>query len=105
MTIAAGFVCSDGLLFASDTLYSGDERLFGPKFWHFKTDTVALVCGGAGTLAGLKRTIDEIEHQLQPGMNRWDVLRAIEWSLKIVDELVEVVANDDSRCADAEDRG
>ena len=86
MTIAAGFVCSDGLLFASDTLYSGTHHQFGRKLWTFQTDTVQIVCGGAGTKSGLQRTIDEIEGQLQPGLDRWGVLRVIESALQLVDE-------------------
>jgi hypothetical protein len=70
MTIAAGFVCSDGLLFASDTLYSGEERVSGDKFWTFSTDHVALVYGGAGTSTGLQCTINEIEHRLKSAMRR-----------------------------------
>jgi hypothetical protein len=90
MTIAAGFVCSDGLLFASDTLYSGEERVSGDKFWTFSTDHVALVYGGAGTSTGLQCTINEIEHRLKSAMRRWDVLQTIQASLKSVDKLLEL---------------
>ena len=84
MTIAAGFVCSDGLLFASDTLYSGNNLQSGDKIWTFETDTVQTVCAGAGTKSGLQRTAAEIGAQLRPAMNRWEVLRVIEAAIKSV---------------------
>jgi hypothetical protein len=65
MTIAAGFVCTDGLLFASDTLYSGEENRYGEKFWQVLLERdVCVVFGGAGTEAGLKRTRDELQERL-----------------------------------------
>jgi hypothetical protein len=88
MTIAAGFVCSDGLLFASDTLYSGLENRDGQKFWLIEGwgEEARLIFGGAGTEAGLKRTRDEIERRARPTADRFDVIGAVEESLALVEE-------------------
>lgn len=90
MTIAAGFVCSDGLLFASDTLYSGQEDRFGRKFWPVLTenDTV-VIFGGAGTEAGLKRTRDEVGERLVGTTTQREFVETIEAALKYVEEKLQ----------------
>ena len=59
--IAAGFICTDGVLLASDTLYSntGMGQKFGPKFWIINHGDLCVAFGGAGTEAGLLRARDE----------------------------------------------
>jgi len=86
MTIAAGFVCSDGLLFASDTLYSGEQRRYGKKFWTSEWGATTVVFGGAGTQAGLLRTRDEIERRIEPTADRYVVIQAVEEALALVEE-------------------
>lgn len=84
MTIAAGFVCSDGLIFASDTLYAGVKREYGRKFWIIDRSDVVVVFGGAGTAPGLKRTRDLLLQSIQSGMTREEVVLAIEAALHYV---------------------
>ena len=69
MTIAAGFVCSDGILLASDTLYSGTGQgnKYGRKSWVLDRGDVLVCFGGAGTEGGLLRTRDEIDRKLKRG--------------------------------------
>jgi hypothetical protein len=64
MTIAAGFICSDGVLLASDTLYSGYQRQYGRKFWTLGKGTSLLILGGAGTELCLKRIKEHVEDGL-----------------------------------------
>lgn len=55
MTIAAGFVCSDGVVLCSDTLLSANFRQQGPKAWVvWKDSRVALAVAGAGNYVLLK---------------------------------------------------
>lgn len=86
MTIAAGFVCTDGVLLASDTLYSatGMGNKYGPKFWILEHGDVLVAFGGAGAEAGLLRTRDEIDRKLQPGQSRIRVVDIIDGALKKV---------------------
>jgi len=111
MTIAAGFVCSDGILLASDTLYSqtGMGKKYGPKFWILDHGDVCVVFGGAGTASGLLRTRDEINRKLKPGLSRIRVMDTIDGALAKVhskvpsvefktDALVAVRTNDAPDC-------
>jgi len=90
MTIAAGFVCTDGILLASDTLYSGTGmgRKYGSMFWALEHEDVLVVFGGAGTEGGLLRTRDEINRKLRPGMSRIKVVDIIDKALlKVAEKL------------------
>lgn len=86
MTIAAGFVCSDGVLLASDTLYSntGMGLKYGRKFWILDHGDVLVAFGGSGMEAALLRTRDEIDRKLNPGMSRIKVVDTIDTALKKV---------------------
>lgn len=62
MTIAAGFVCSDGIVLCSDTLISSDHRRYGPKLWVHPASDVnwSVVVTGSGMhddVVGLKDSI------------------------------------------------
>lgn len=76
MTIAAGFVCTDGLLLASDTLFTGVTKRFGRKLWAnpFGSDGVVSV-GGSATEAALLRIKDEIFTDVRPDLTEADILR------------------------------
>jgi hypothetical protein len=86
MTIAAGFVCSDGILLASDTLYSntGMGLRHGRKFWVLEHGDVVVVFGGAGMEAAMLRTRDEIDRKLKPGLSRIRVVDTVDAALKKV---------------------
>ena len=86
MTIAAGFVCPDGILLASDTQYSntGMGLRAGPKLWILDHGDILVVFGGAGSEARLLRTRDEIDRKLRPGMSRIRVVDAIDAVLQKV---------------------
>jgi len=89
MTIAAGFVCSDGVLLASDTLYSGTARLqYGPKFWRIDWGEVVLVFGGAGPVAALRRARDEIKQRAHATQDLTDVIRGVEDSIQVVQSIL-----------------
>lgn len=94
MTIAAGFVCSDGLIFASDTLYAGAKRKYDQKFWIIDKRDVAVVFGGAGTAPGLKRTRDLLRQSIRSGMSLEEVVLAIEEALRYVEELIKPSADE-----------
>jgi hypothetical protein len=89
MTIAAGFVCSDGLLFASDTLYSGEQNTYGRKFWTLIKGDSVIVFGGAGLAPSLKRTRDLIDQTVTASMDRDEVIVSIEKALEYVETLIK----------------
>jgi len=95
MTIAAGFVCSDGLLFASDTMYFGEQITYGQKFWTFVKGDAVIVFGGAGLSASLKRTRDLIDETVTASMTRAEIVTHIERALKYVEDLM--APRDDER--------
>jgi hypothetical protein len=90
MTIAAGFVCSDGVLLASDTQYTGVEIRHGRKFWTLSVGDALVIVGGAGTEAALKRIREEAEDRLKPGMSKLQIVGAVEASLALVDQLLQL---------------
>ena len=83
MTIAVGFRCTDGILLASDTLYSGTvQNDNGPKFWVLRDDDPLVVFGGAGTVGALTRARDEIQRALRKGSSFQRTLDAIDHVLE-----------------------
>lgn len=78
MTIAAGFICHEGVLLASDTLYAGINKRYGRKLWTVKAGNNLVCFGGAGLQGGLERTQDEIAQRLLPGMDRATVIAMLE---------------------------
>jgi 20S proteasome alpha/beta subunit len=65
MTIAAGFVCSDGLVLAADTLYTGENKRQGAKLWLIPHKDVWVTLAGAGSAVLIRRMRDEIKHELK----------------------------------------
>lgn len=66
MTIAAGFQCTDGILLAADTLYSGVNKRYDRKVWMLPTaHDVAVVIAGAGEGVLIRRVRDDIQRALK----------------------------------------
>src|SRR5262245_19752714 len=87
MTIAAGFKCTDGILLASDTMYSGAvQNTFGPKFWIVRKHDPAVVFGGTGTVGALTRARREMKRAIRKGMKVNDVLDATDDVLRRINE-------------------
>jgi hypothetical protein len=87
MTIAAGFVCHEGVLLASDTLYAGQNKRYGRKLWPIPIGNDGCVgFGGAGTQAGLERVRYEVESNVSPGMSEPEVIEVIQAALRLVIE-------------------
>src|SRR5262249_38487582 len=66
MTIAAGFQCRDGMVFASDSLFTGATRSYCAKTWGFRagdSETV-IALSGAGTAILIRRIREEIKNRL-----------------------------------------
>lgn len=65
MTIAAGFVCSDGVVLCADTLLSANYRQQGPKVWLWQgRDGQAVAVAGAGSYILLKLAKEAIFDRL-----------------------------------------
>jgi 20S proteasome alpha/beta subunit len=66
MTIAAGFNCIDGILLASDTLYSGVNKQHARKIWTVfgETGPTTVAIAGAGGAVLIGRARDEISERL-----------------------------------------
>jgi 20S proteasome alpha/beta subunit len=67
MTIAAGFVCSDGLVLAADRLYSGISRRFGKKLWWFPAGDTVVAIAGAGIGTYIRHFKEEMKHRVKDG--------------------------------------
>lgn len=66
MTIAAGFNCRDGIVLASDTLYSGVNKRYDRKLWALPTKNGATIAlAGSGNAVLIRRARDEIGEQLE----------------------------------------
>jgi 20S proteasome alpha/beta subunit len=65
VTIAAGFVCSDGVVLCADTLLSANYRQQGPKVWSWRGGRrVAVAVTGAGPYVLLKLAKEAIFRHL-----------------------------------------
>jgi hypothetical protein len=84
MTIAAGFVCTDGLLLATDTLYTGINQRFGRKLWSMPIGDAIVAVGGSGPEGALLRIKDEIGQRLNPTATLADWLVDADWILQYV---------------------
>jgi hypothetical protein len=86
MTIVAGFKCNNGLVLASDTLYSAVNNTYGDKLWVLQSQEPAVVFGGAGTVGPLTRARDEIERRLKQGLSFQTTLERVDEALAKVSE-------------------
>src|ERR1051326_3018385 len=67
MTIAAGFICRDGIVFATDTQYSvgGLLKTDGPKLFNVaERSDLSVVIAGAGTVPFMRMAVGDIETAL-----------------------------------------
>jgi 20S proteasome alpha/beta subunit len=78
MTIAAGFLCSDGIVLASDTLHSGINKRYAAKMWIKKRGDTLLAVAGSGTTVLLNRAKEDILEQWSPSMSVRDVRNVID---------------------------
>jgi hypothetical protein len=86
MTIVAGFNCTDGVLLASDSLYSGAvQNTYGQKLWIVRKKDPLVVFGGSGTVGALLRARREIKRVVRDGMAVNNALDAIDEALRTVD--------------------
>jgi len=68
MTIAAGFLCRDGIVLAADTEYTANAKFQGTKIWCQEADDTALILAGAGPAVSLGYIRDRIFRLLTPSM-------------------------------------
>ena len=78
MTIAAGFVCNEGVLLASDTLYTGINKRHGQKMWSFSTGVLTSRSRPQADKATSNRLRRELEITLKDGIS-------LEEAIEIVD--------------------
>lgn len=69
LTIAAGFVCSDGLVLAADTQFTGIHKRHGSKLWWFRCGQSVVAIAGAGIATYMRHAKEQIRHQLKDGMS------------------------------------
>jgi 20S proteasome alpha/beta subunit len=81
MTIAAGFLCPDGLVFAADTLYSGMNKRHAAKVWWFEKKDVVVALAGAGDAVLIRRARDDIKRGMRDGMSTQNVVDLAESAL------------------------
>ncbi|HXT70959.1 MAG TPA: hypothetical protein VN700_14455 [Vicinamibacterales bacterium] len=78
-------MCADGILLASDTLYSGAiQSSYGPKLWVLQDADPIVVFGGAGTVGAITRARDEITRKLKPGLTLQNTIDRIDAALEKV---------------------
>lgn len=78
MTIAAGFLCSDGFVLAADTMHSGINKRYSPKIWMARKGEVLVAVAGAGLSVALRRAEEDIRARLLPSMKTRDVIDMID---------------------------
>lgn len=88
MTIAAGFVCADGIVLCADTLISyPNNKRDGAKLWLIPPCGGALVAiAGAGDVALIGKTRDEIRRRLTASMDEQTIVEMIE---DVIAEFIE----------------
>jgi hypothetical protein len=78
MTIAAGFVCVDGVVLAADTLYTGPTRRHDRKLWEIPKGQSLVALAGAGDRVLIEKTKDQIEQRIQADASEREILNDIE---------------------------
>ena len=73
MTIAAGFLCSDGFVLAADTQHSGVNKRYAPKIWMARKGDVLIAMAGSGLSVALSRAEEDIRARLLPTMKMREV--------------------------------
>src|SRR5262245_62171423 len=73
MTIAAGFVCSDGVVLCADTELTASYKQQGQKLWLHTYDTLSVVLTGAGDYVLLKLANSMLSARVKAGMTVSDV--------------------------------
>lgn len=68
MTIAAGFVCADGIVIAADTEYTGVSKFQGSKVWWVQNGETTFVLTGTGPGVTLGHIRDHLFRMFQPSM-------------------------------------
>lgn len=84
MTIAAGFVCINGLVLCADTEMTGNVRSGGQKAWyrHDSESSIALV--GAGSAALIRMIRNRLFERINPDTSLRDAEIVIEQTLRMV---------------------
>jgi hypothetical protein len=69
MTIAAGFVCTDGVVLAADTQITGNLKLHGLKVWEITGPELeySIAMAGAGDAGLIHALRDKLRKLVQPG--------------------------------------
>jgi len=73
MTIGVGFLCSDGIVLASDTLYTSQNKRHAAKLWSFRAGSVAVGMVGAGDAILIQALRAAIDRGLSADMSPDDV--------------------------------
>jgi len=73
MTIAAGFRCTDGIVLASDTLYTGVNKRYDRKLWDLPpTNGADVIIGGSGNAVLIRRARDDVTERLAKAQSLLD---------------------------------
>lgn len=78
MTIAAGFLCRDGLVLAADTRYSGVNKRDAAKLFWFHQGTNVVAMAGAGDATLIRRVQHEIGRVFSASMSEHAITRIVE---------------------------
>lgn len=77
MTIAAGFLCSDGIVLCADTQLTANYKQQGQKVWLHAYDDVCVGVTGAGDYVLLKLANQQIEQRVRSGMDTDTILHGV----------------------------
>lgn len=81
MTLAAGFVCGDGIVLGADSLYTGPAKIHGAKIWCVENMPVVLALAGAGNKVLIRKVWDEACRKLKPSMTEHEIVQMLEDTL------------------------
>jgi hypothetical protein len=86
MTIAAGLLCSDGIILCSDTEHTGTTKQIGPKVWITTApetdDGCCVAIAGSGETLLLRAIRDRFKEAVRVDMTRHEALEQIETELQ-----------------------
>jgi 20S proteasome alpha/beta subunit len=74
MTIAAGFLCADGIVLGADTLYSGINKRYAAKIWTLPLGNVYVAFAAAGVAVSIGRVFQELRRRLNVSMSVDDII-------------------------------
>jgi 20S proteasome alpha/beta subunit len=95
VTIAVGFLCADGIVLGTDTLFSGINKRFSAKIWPIHLGDTYVAFAAAGVAMSIGRIFQELKARLQPPMSVDEIMNTIDGVLSDLAKKLSALPDND----------